>query len=254
MSALRALGRRRRELQVAVMLLTRLPAGRLLGDAPALREARWAFPLVGALVGLIGWAVFAGALAAGGSGLLAALLCLTITVLVTGALHFDGLADFADGIGGGRDRAHTLEIMRDSRIGSYGVMALILASGLWTAALADLEETAGPLLFMVIGALSRGAMSALQESLPPARADGMGHLAAGRSRAGQVALLVAVLLSVLVAGLAGLAIVAVCAGVALALGTIARRRLGGVTGDVLGAAQLLSEVAAWVLLAVLLPG
>ncbi|WP_226629071.1 adenosylcobinamide-GDP ribazoletransferase [Alloyangia pacifica] len=255
---MRAFRPRLRELQVAVMLLTRLPAGRIAGQAPSLAAARWAFPLVGALVGLIGWALFAGALAAGASSPLAAVLAVAAQVLVTGALHVDGLADFADGIGGGRDRAHCLEIMRDSRIGSYGVMALILVSALWIAALAQLGAQLGSLAgagwFAMIGALSRAAMVAAQEVLPPARADGMARLAAGRSRTARAAVLVVVLLGGLAGGAFGAALVVVCGGTGAAVGALAQRRIGGVTGDVLGAIQMLSEVLCWTTLALLLAG
>ncbi len=129
-----------REFRVALMLLSRLPAGRIEGAAPNLADARWAFPLVGLALGLIGWAVHAGALASGAPAPVAAVRALAALALATGALHFDGLADFADGIGGGRDRAHALEIMRDSRVGSYGVLALILIVALWLAALGELSS------------------------------------------------------------------------------------------------------------------
>ncbi|WP_343504061.1 adenosylcobinamide-GDP ribazoletransferase [Alloyangia pacifica] len=253
MSPLRA---RLRELQVAVMLLTRLPAGRIAGDAPSLAAARWAFPLVGALVGLIGWAAFAASLALGGAPLLAAALAVAAQVLATGALHVDGLADFADGIGGGRDREHCLEIMRDSRIGSYGVMALILATVLWGAGLAqlgpELGSAAGAGWFVLIGMVSRAAMVGLQEVLPPARADGLGRLASGRSRAARAMVLGLALVGMALAGGAALVLGLLCCGVAGTLGWLARRRIGGVTGDVLGAVQLVSEVTCWVALALLL--
>ncbi|MCA0943087.1 adenosylcobinamide-GDP ribazoletransferase [Salipiger pacificus] len=253
MSPLRA---RLGELQVAVMLLTRLPAGRIAGQAPSLAAARWAFPLVGALVGLIGWAGLAGSMALGAAPLLAAGLAVAAQVLATGALHVDGLADFADGIGGGRDRAHCLEIMRDSRIGSYGVMALILATGLWCAALAQLAPQVGSGTgagwFVLVGMFSRGAMVGLQEVLPPARSDGLGRLASGRSRAARGMLMGLALLGLVLAGGAGLVLGLLCSGVAGALGWLARRRIGGVTGDVLGAVQLLSELACWAALALLL--
>ncbi|MBE9638644.1 adenosylcobinamide-GDP ribazoletransferase [Salipiger mangrovisoli] len=246
---------RLRELQVAVMLLTRLPAGRIEGEAPALSAARWAFVPVGALVGLLGWAALAGTLATGASPPLAAVLAVAAHVLATGALHVDGLADFADGLGGGRDRTHCLEIMRDSRIGSYGVMALILASALWVAALAQLGPQLGSWggagWFVLIGMFSRAAMVAVQEGLPPARADGMGRLAAGRSRAARLVLLVVTAGGLLLAGATGLMLVLVCATVAAALGRLAQQRIGGVTGDVLGAVQLVSEVFCWTALALL---
>ncbi|SDI12790.1 adenosylcobinamide-GDP ribazoletransferase [Alloyangia pacifica] len=247
---------RLRELQVAVMLLTRLPAGRIPGQAPSLSAARWAFPLVGALVGLIGWAAYAGMMAAGAGPLLAAVAAVAAQVLVTGALHVDGLADFADGMGGGRDQAHCLEIMRDSRIGSYGVMALLLAAAFWIAALAQLGpqlvSLGGAGWFVLVGMFSRAAMVGLQELLPPARADGMGRLAAGRSTAARVMLLCLGLLGAVLAGTTGLLLALLCATVATALGRMARRRLGGVTGDVLGAVQLVSEAASWVALALML--
>lgn len=239
------------EVQLAVMLLTRLPAGRIEGTAPDLIFARWAFPLVGAGVGLIGWAVCAGALALGAVPLLASLLTIGALAMVTGALHFDGLADFADGIGGGRDKAHCLEIMRDSRIGSYGVLAMVLVTALWAVALSEVAKGLGPFWFMAMGALSRGAMVGLQEWLPPARSDGMGKLAAGRSQMARFALGVAGI-AVLTTGNAGLVVVVAMSGIALVTGHKAKARIGGQTGDVLGAAQLLSETAGWIALSLVL--
>ncbi len=233
------------ELQLAVMLLTRLPAGRIAGPAPELVAARWAFPLVGALIGGLTWAGFAGAGALGAPPPIAALLALGLLALLTGGLHFDGLADCADGLGGGRDRAQALEIMRDSRIGSYGVLALIVVTGLWVMAVAEAAPD-GP-AFIAAAALSRAAMVALQEALPPARADGMGRLAAGESRAARGVLALVAAVGLLVWPLPLLA----CALVTCALGWLARRKIGGQTGDVLGAAQLLSETAFFVTLACL---
>ena len=104
-------------------------------SAPEITHARWAFPLAGVPLALIVWAVLAGAGALGLPPLVGGLLGVTALVLATGGLHHDGLADFSDGMGG-RDRAQRLEIMRDSRVGSYGVLALILAVGLGAATLA----------------------------------------------------------------------------------------------------------------------
>lgn len=236
---------RRAEVQLAVMLLTRLPVGRIAGEAPDLAAARWAFPLVGLPLGLGVWAVSAGAATLGAGPLIAALLALAALALLTGALHFDGLADYADGIGGGRDKAHALEIMRDSRIGSYGMLAMIVTVGLWVAAVAEVQGNA--LTFIAVAALSRAAMVALQEVLPPARDDGMGHMAAGRNRAARIMVALTSLAALILWPLPFLT----CAGVTLALGWQAKRRIGGQTGDVLGAAQLLSETAIWVTLACL---
>ena len=120
--------RRRRlpEIRLALMLLTRLPVGQFAGTPPEITHARWAFPLVGLPLALIAWAVLAGAAALGLSPLVGGVLAVTALVLATGGLHHDGLADFADGMGG-RDPEQRLAIMRDSRVGSYGVLALILA-------------------------------------------------------------------------------------------------------------------------------
>lgn len=225
------------EVQLAIMLLTRLPVGRIKGDAPELAAARWAFPFVGVVIGTLTWAAFAGATGLGAPPIVAAFLALALLALLTGALHFDGLADYADGIGGGRDKAHALEIMRDSRVGSYGVLAMILVAGLWVTSVAELAPDVWS--FVAAAVLSRAGMVALQETLPPARADGLGHDAAGRSNAARVVLLVLGVLAVLMWPVPLLA----CALVICAIGWQARRKIGGQTGDVLGAAQLLSETS-----------
>src|ERR1019366_4569859 len=110
------------------MLLTRLPVGWFSGtQAPAgIADAVWAFPIAGAVVGGIGGGVFWGCSALGLPPAVAAVWTLVATLLVTGALHEDGLADTADGFGGGRTREQKLEIMRDSRIGSFGALAVML--------------------------------------------------------------------------------------------------------------------------------
>lgn len=246
------MGARRRvdELRLALAMLTRLPVGRLHDPVPTLAEASWAFPLVGLPTALIGWAVLAAAQALGLAAPVAALLSVLALVLSTGALHHDGLADFADGIGGGTSRARRLEIMRDSRIGSYGVLALILAVGLEVAALSALPSP--PLAgFLLIAATSRLAMLGLLVALPPARREGLGHMA-GRPRAAVLlpgAALVAAL--ALAAGPAALGVLAAALLPVLWVAHLARRRLGGQTGDVLGAAQLTAEVAGWLALSAL---
>jgi adenosylcobinamide-GDP ribazoletransferase len=235
--------RRVEEARLALMLLTRLPAGRLADPAPTLAAARWAYPLVGLVVGGLAAAAQAGALALGFGPLVAALLALTVAALVTGALHLDGLADFADGIGGGRDRAHCLEIMRDSRIGSYGVIALVLALALAAAGLAELPEGAAPATLLLAATGSRLAMLVVLDRLPPARPDGLGRGASGSAPLAWVpgAVVVAVLSLWIGAGsLPALAAMVVAAAV---VARLAHRRIGGQTGDVLGATQVVAEVA-----------
>ncbi|CUH80853.1 adenosylcobinamide-GDP ribazoletransferase [Tropicibacter naphthalenivorans] len=235
------------EFRVAIMLLSRLPAGQLRGEVPPLAAASWAYPLAGLPIGLIVWAAHAGLLTLGASAVIAALLAFTVLVLVTGALHQDGLADFADGLGGGRDKAHCLEIMRDSRIGSYGVMAVGLCSALWIASLAELPE-ASLAQFLGLAVASRLAMTLVLWLLPAARADGLGKMADGAARhwAWAIALLVALIWAV------GAVPLIVMGAVTTLAAYTAKRRIGGQTGDVLGSIQFLSESFAWMTLGLLI--
>jgi adenosylcobinamide-GDP ribazoletransferase len=235
--------RRVEEARLALMLLTRLPAGRLADPAPSLADARWAYPLVGLIVGALAAAAQAGALAVGLGPLAAALLALTVAALVTGALHLDGLADFADGIGGGRDRAHALLIMRDSRIGSYGVIVLVLALALGATGLADIavEKALAALLLAATG--SRLAMLVVLDRLPPAREDGLGRSAAGTAPGAWLPGAAAVAILAVWIGPAALPALAAMGLAALAVARLALRRIGGQTGDVLGATQVTAEVA-----------
>lgn len=233
-----------REAQVALMLLTRLPAGRIEGDTPPLGHAAWAFPAVGALLGLAIWAAHALALWLGLPPLAAAFVALAAGALLTGAFHEDGLADTADGFGGGATRARKLEIMKDSRIGSYGVLALILTLGLTATAMA---ESASLALFVAIGAASRTAMLLPMAVLKPARTSGLGHGAALAPDARFGAALLLTVLLVLPAPGVLLPILAV----ALALTALMRAQIGGQTGDTLGATQKLTECAGWLAAAAL---
>ncbi|TRD22688.1 adenosylcobinamide-GDP ribazoletransferase [Palleronia caenipelagi] len=229
------------ELRLAVMFLTRLPVGTLT-DPPPLSRAAWAFPLVGLIPGLAGWL----ALSLTG-GVLGGMLAVLAMVLITGALHHDGLADFADGIWGGRDKARVLEIMRDSRTGSYGVLALILFTTLPALAMAEVGASLPAFLFA--GVSSRLAMLVAMTRMPPARTDGLGEDAGGRANLLWGAIIVAFL--GLWTGAAAIPAALIAAAVAFGLARLALKRIGGQTGDVLGAIQLTSEAAIWVTLAAL---
>ena len=238
------------EAQVATMLLTRLPAGTIKGDVPSLAEARWAYPVVGLPLGLFAYAVHSAAMGLGASAAISAILTILSLALLTGALHFDGLADFADGLGGGRDKAHCLEIMRDSRIGSYGTLALMLLVGLWVAALADIGSSVTLLHFLGVAMLSRAAMVVLLEWMPAAREDGLGKSASGTGRASGLALGGVIVFALLGLGWIGLGLVLVTAAIAVLVALAASRRIGGQTGDVLGATQALTEVGGWLFLSI----
>jgi adenosylcobinamide-GDP ribazoletransferase len=230
------------DLLAALGLLTRLPlpsGGRHRGA-----EAAWAWPLAGAAVGLIGAAVGMAALWAGLVPVLAAVLVIAAQVLATGALHEDGLADTADGLWGGRDRARRLEIMRDSRIGSYGVMALLLVTLARWMALSLLIAMTDWGAIVAAAAMSRAPMAAIMAALPNARDDGLSK-GMGRPSGGAVLLafaIAAAIGAVLIGPAAlsgGMAALAICGALALA----ARARIGGQTGDILGASQQLAELA-----------
>jgi adenosylcobinamide-GDP ribazoletransferase len=231
--------------------LTRLPWPLAVAAGPgAIGRAAWAFPIIGGLLGMLGGGAYWLAFKAGLPALVAAALALGVMIAATGALHEDGLADTADGLGGGRDRAHALAIMKESGIGAYGATALGLALILRAGALAALAPAAGLLALVAAAAFARAAATVPMALLAPARADGYGA-AAGRAplpamiaalalalaiAAGAVALGAAPILSALI----GAALAFVAAGALMAL---AWRKLGGVTGDVLGAVAVASETA-----------
>lgn len=233
-------------------LLTRLPlpAGHSDGVRNFSRSV-WAYPLVGGVVGAIGALVwFAGQLTGLGVALSAGLAVAT-QVLVTGALHEDGLADFADSMGGGHSRERILEIMRDSRIGTYGVLALILILGLRWGGIADLplhQLLAG---LICAGLLGRLAIVLLLALLSPARSDGLGQTVASPP-VGAIA--AATLFSVAIVFLhlpliTGILIFAVMVATSTIVALLAKRRIGGYTGDVLGAGEQVTEAAVLLVLA-----
>jgi len=242
------LAERAAELRLTTAFFLRLPLALSPSEQTGrLAVAAWAFPVVGALAGLAGGLAFAAAMALGLGAWLAAIVAIAVQLRLTGALHEDALADVADGIGGGATRARKLAIMRDSRVGAFGVVALVLALAARLAALATLAEPGAALAALIAaGALSRAAIAPVMAWLPPARADGLGAAAgrpdrAGLCATGAIAVLIALIL--LGPGAALLAFAAAAGGAAWIAG-LARRHLGGQTGDVLGAAQQAAEVAA----------
>jgi adenosylcobinamide-GDP ribazoletransferase len=233
------------ELRVAGGFLTCLPvAPPAASPAGALAQASWAFPVVGTAIGLLGAAAYGLAAALGLPGLASALLTLAATAAATGALHEDGLADSADGLLGGSDRDQRLAIMRDSRSGPYGVLALIFSVGLRAAALAALGDPGRVAAALVAAhAAARGGLPLVLRALDPARRDGLGALA-GRPEAGTAwtAAAIGAAITLVTQGVgAGLAAL-LFAGAAMALAAgLARRRIGGYTGDVLGAVEQAGE-------------
>ena len=234
----------RADLGGAFGLLTRLPLGgpgRGAASCPAWPVAGAA---VGALAALAGW----GALAAGLPAGWAAALVLAVQAAATGGLHEDGLADTFDGLMGGRDPARRLEIMRDSRIGSFGALALMLVVLARWSALVVLLPVA-PWAVVAVAAVSRAGMPLLMRALPAARPGGLSAMV-GQPTARQVALTLSVAAALALPMVwPALALVPVLGAVWLGLGLWARARIGGQTGDILGASQQLAEAAALGLLA-----
>lgn len=241
------------EMQLAMMLLTRFPAGLIKDPVPPMAAACWAYPLAGLAVGATTALVLSGALWLGLPPAIAAGLSLVAGVVATGGLHEDGLADVADSVGGGQSRDRKLEIMRDSRIGSYGALALILALGLrWSAleAIASHGVILAATAIVAVAVSSRAGLPVILYLLPAARNNGLGKSAAGPTVM-RVAVAVAIgllTLALLTSGSIPLAI-AIGQCITLLLGArLAFRQIGGQTGDVLGAIQQATDLCAWLLL------
>lgn len=238
------------DIRLAVSFFTRLPVkppatGGNLSQMSLAGAAR-AYPIAGLVLGLIGSGIYLLAMELGLSGLLAALLAVAATVVAGGALHEDGLADFADMLGVRGDRARKLAIMRDSRIGSYGTLALGFSVAIKVGALVGLGAPA-----LVAGALiashviGRAVLPVIMRSLPLARTDG---LAAGAGKPSSAGMYQSLGLGLLIAAIAcgpGPALVSLVVGAVAAylVSEIARRQIGGYTGDVLGAAQEIAQLA-----------
>ena len=220
-------------------------------------------PLAGLVLGLLPAAVLGLALMLDLGPWLAATLSVAAMVLTTGAFHEDGLADTADSFGGST-REKRLEIMRDSRIGSFGASALFLALALRIGALAALasriDGAAVLAAILIVASLSRTAGLMPLVFLPPARRDGLSQAVGRPARetfwmAAGIAAVLAIVIGFL-AGLPtqGIALMLVLSGLSgLALTHFASRHLGGQTGDIAGAAQQLAEIAALIGLLTVLP-
>jgi adenosylcobinamide-GDP ribazoletransferase len=235
----------------AAMFLTRLPLvarGALAEPAELARSSRY-FPLLGALIGALIAAVYALCLQFLPAAV-ATVLALTAGVVLTGAFHEDGLADTADGLGGSFERARKLEIMRDSRLGTYGTVALMLLLLAKFSALQTLGAWAAVSALVAAHTLARGSSLLLIAWLPYVRegssnkpiADGVTRteITIAMASCGIVAVMCA-------GGLGALLICTTAAMVVLLSGWTFQRQLGGITGDCLGASNQLVEIAVLVI-------
>jgi adenosylcobinamide-GDP ribazoletransferase len=234
------------DLKTGLAFLTRLPLVQAAPEAGSgITQAVWTFPLVGALIGgfaaLIYWLCFT----IGLHPFVAALLTVGGALVLTGALHEDGLADTADGFGGGATKERKLDIMRDSRTGTYGASALILSVLLRAGAIASLAEP--PLVAPALIAAHAGARAMLPLFMllvPPARQDGLSAGAGNPTPAGvTTAVFLGLIAIVLCLGLSGAFLTMLLLAVVMGIvAWLAMRQIGGQTGDVLGALEQAGEI------------
>lgn len=235
-----------RDLRTGVLFSTRLPLGRpALVEGAAIARASWTWPIAGALVGAIGAGVYWATATAGVPTLAAAGLAVAATLLATGCLHEDGLADTADGFGGASSRERKLVIMSDSRIGTYGACALIMSLLLRIGSIASLGD---PMLVVPVliaaHAAARASMPVLMRFVPSARAEG---LSANAGRPPLMTVVTAAVLGTIALGLglgilAGVIALLLIAAATVFMGWLCLRQIGGQTGDVLGALEQISEI------------
>jgi adenosylcobinamide-GDP ribazoletransferase len=244
------------DIRIAVALSTILPVG---PQAPVndgeIAHASWALPVAGLLVGLAGAAIYSVACSIGLTAGPAAMLAVAATVLITGAIHEDGLADTADGLGGGRTPDRKLDIMRDSRIGTYGACALVISLALRWSALAAIGKPGSVAAALSVShAAARAALPMFMWLVPPARSDG---LSAGAGQPSGQSAIIAIGLGMLclIFGLGpGAAVIGVILLVlaGLIIGWLAISQVAGQTGDILGAMEQIGEIAIVLMAAALL--
>lgn len=232
------------DITACLAFFTRLPVTVRYCTGRGFAQAQWAAPVAGLAVALCGAAAFWLTDAFGLPPFLAALIAVATTMLASGALHEDGLSDTFDGFGGGRTRERKLEIMRDSRIGSYGAAALIFSILLRAGALAAIAAPATVVVAMIAAHMSaRALMPLFMHGVPPARSDGLSAGVGTIPRQTAAAALVLGGVALLSLGLPA----AVMAAILLALWTsalkrLAERQIGGHTGDVLGTLEQGAEI------------
>ncbi len=240
-----------RGLLLAIAFLTRVPTGAHAGEARDLARAVPWFPVVGALIGFVIALVYAGAVNLW-PPFPAAVLAIAVGLLMTGAFHEDGLADTVDAFGAGRGREQTLQILKDPTLGTFGVLALIVSFLLRAGAIATFTTSLALVALPGAHALSRAVPVALLGWVKPA-GEGLGASYGESVTRPQtvVGVLAGIGLAILLLGEWSPIPVATCAVVGLVFARLSVTKAGGITGDVLGATQQVSEVAILLALAAL---
>jgi len=228
----------------AIAFLTRIPiASRIELAVEDVKRSMLFFPLVGALIGLTGFAAYYLLIKILPHNV-ALVLVLALLALMTGALHLDGLADTFDGFGGGRTKADVLRIMRDHQIGSYGALALIFVVLAKYAALVNMNAAQIGIYLIIAPSLGRWSAVLLAYFLPYARQEGMASAFVKQVRWVELlgATAFALTICMYLAGTRGAICLAVVAALTTITGLYFHRRIGGVTGDTIGSNVELSEV------------
>jgi len=231
------------DIRTSIALLTRIP---VKAEFDRVSHAAWAYPLAGLAVAIIAGLVTFLLLWLGIAPAIAAGFWIASTIVLTGAMHEDGLADCADGFWGGFDKNRRLEIMKDSQIGSYGVIALTLSIGIRWFAVTILIQTGDWFwVLLAVEVISRSAMPAVMHSLPHARDTGLSH-AQGRPAMQNAALAAGVgfAISFICLGWVAFKLVVLLGIVTFAMGVLSQRKIDGQTGDVLGATQQMALLTA----------
>ncbi len=231
--------------RTALSFLTRLPGGRHPDDGQQLTASVPWFGLVGLVVGAIGAAVFWLAHQLDIGPTIPAVAAITVTALVTGGFHEDGLADSFDALAGGWTVEDRLRILKDSRHGTFGVLALVLVTAWKIGALQSLDAEAGALALVVANTMGRSGAVAVMGTFPSARQDGLGadYTRDLRPVPTVAGVLVGVVVAAVVYGLGAALVVAAALVGAAVVGWWAMRKINGVSGDLLGAAEQVGEVA-----------
>ena len=235
---------RLQQLLACILFYTRFPVGRWSDDEVDFASAQWAAPLAGILIAAAGSLVFFITVSLGIAASVAAALCLGCMVLATGALHEDGAADTADGLAGGKTARQKLDIMRDSRIGTYGALSLALSVIIRWASITALADPATVTIALLSAhAASRALIPAFMMRVKPARSDGL----AAKAGAADVSVSAAALaIAALVLILAGFGFAVISAVILIlwfaSVQAICKSQIGGQTGDVIGALQQGAEI------------
>ncbi len=229
----------------ALGLLSRLPV-RVDMERAQKRGAKaaWAYPIAGLVLGGLTVLFGIALIMLGIPNIATAGIMLIFMTVITGAMHEDGLADSCDGLWGGWDKTRRLEIMKDSAIGAYGVIGLILTLGLRWVGYWLLIENNAIWALVAVAALSRAAMVPVMTALPNARDTGLSHhVGRPAPQTAWIAIAIAFVVSIVVLGLTTVPVLIVMALAVTAWAATAHQKIGGQTGDILGATQQVVEIA-----------